>query len=185
MVVTLTGYDGNARADKVIASIFKRILMANISAKLAGGINVVAFLDVVASCYLGIAAAHTPNFGYDAMRVNDAEPLIGVDFEAFMADGNASLRLGRYGISVDEYARLTPVLAITNLSPLSQDRLAMARLSEAGAMPLIRAGQLHVALDAARRAWPGLLISPLARGKDLWPELVSVYRAAGGTFAIG
>lgn len=160
--------------------------MAKISAAQASGINAVAFLDVIAACCLGIPAAIAPGGGYDTLLVDgEAQATTFLDFGTFPNRDGKSLSAGRYRICGADYARLSAEFSITDFSPLSQDRLALLCLWEEGVMPLILAGQLHAAIDAASHAWPELRISPLATEKHLWAELIGVYRAAGGTLAIG
>ncbi|RRW98955.1 hypothetical protein [Pandoraea apista] len=187
MSLTLVGYGGYLRVTKVSLLIFNaHSSMATISATQAGDINAVAFLDVIAACCLGITAASASGSGYDTLLVDgEAQATTFPDFGTYPDRNGKPLSAGRYRISRADYARLSAEFSITDFSPRSQDRLALLCLWEEGVMPLIRAGQLHAALDAASHAWPELRVSPLATEKHLWPELVGIYRAAGGTLAIG
>ncbi len=171
--------------------------MARISALEAGGHNVVAFLDMLAASTHSMWVLDHSDDGYNVLEgshgpiehehVYVAQRLLTFrTYETFPPlDGVTVSEAGRYQLAELDYWRYAERLGLDDFSPLSQDRIAVEQMRERHALPLIQSGHIGTAIAACANVWPHL--SPKDFGND--PQrhalLMTAYRNAGGTVAIG
>jgi muramidase (phage lysozyme) len=161
-----------------------RITMAQITPQQAGGVNVVAFLDMLAwSEGTDNGRQATKDRGYDVIvggklftgyadhpRVLVALPKLGI----------SSTAAGRYQLLRRYYDAYSKTLRLHDFSPLSQDLIALQQIRERRALPLIQAGKIAEAIAATRNIWASLPGAGYGQHEQGLDALLAVYRARGG-----
>jgi muramidase (phage lysozyme) len=84
---------------------------------------------------------------------------------------------------VDTWDRIKKKLGLTDFSPASQDAFAMELIREAGALADVRAGRFAAAVDKCRGTWASLPGAGYNQPEKSLPELLAVFRSAGGVVA--
>lgn len=87
------------------------------------------------------------------------------------ADG-PSTAAGKYQITKTTYDDFAPKLGITDFSPASQDRIALAIIQKGGALEDVRAGRFDAAIQKLGGRWASLPSSPYQQSKRS-PEWVA------------
>jgi len=158
--------------------------MARINAAQAGGVNVLAFLDMLAwSEGTDHPRQRTLDQGYDVM-------VGGALFEGY-ADhprklvplprlGIKSTAAGRYQLLSRYYDAYKQKLGLRDFSPLSQDLIALQQIRERRALPDIQAGRIPDAIDKCRNIWASLPGAGYGQHEHKLENLVAHYLAAGG-----
>ncbi|UQY89260.1 glycoside hydrolase family 104 protein [Stenotrophomonas rhizophila] len=169
--------------------------MAYITPQQAGGVNVVAFLDMVAWSEGTSTSPATKNRGYDVIVTGaDRVPEIFTDYSAhpfsrgrksksINSKGLTSNASGRYQFMLKDYAHYRARLKLPDFSPLSQDRWAVQLIHERRALPLIQAGKITQAIAAVRNIWASLPGAGYGQPEHALDKLLTAYRKAGGTIA--
>ncbi|WP_447556412.1 glycoside hydrolase family 24 protein [Vreelandella sp. EE22] len=131
----------------------------------AGGVNVCAFLDMLA-----FAELHTPMLK-DPRTDNGYRVIVGslpskLNLMASYDDhprqlinirkGLSSTAAGRYQILSRFWDHYQPALGLPDFGPLSQDRYAIQQLREQRALPLIQAGRITDAIARCSNIWASL-----------------------------
>lgn len=161
--------------------------MARISAAQAGGVNVLAFLDMLAwSEGTDHPRQRTLDQGYDVM-------VGGALFEGY-ADhprklvplprlGIKSTAAGRYQLLSRYYDAYKQTLGLRDFSPLSQDLIALQQIRERRALPDIQAGRIPEAIEKCRNIWASLPGAGYGQHEHKLESLIAHYLAAGGVLA--
>ena len=131
--------------------------MAQIALQQAGGVNVVAFLDMLAwSEGTDNGKQATKDRGYDVIvggqlfKSYAAHPRVLVDLPKLKIQSTAA---GRYQLLHRYYDAYKKTLGLKDFSPLSQDLIALQQIRENRALPLIQAGKIPKAIKAVSNIW--------------------------------
>ncbi|WP_182068272.1 glycoside hydrolase family 24 protein [Stenotrophomonas pavanii] len=161
--------------------------MANITPQQAGGVNVVAFLDMLAwSEGTDNGRQPTNDRGYDVLvggglfRGYGDHPRVVVDLPRLKIQSTAA---GRYQLLRRYYDAYKKTLGLKDFSPLSQDLIALQQIRERRALPLIQGGKIEEAIKAVRKIWASLPGAGYGQHEHKLADLLAVYRKAGGTVA--
>lgn len=161
--------------------------MAQITPQQAGGVNVVAFLDMLAwSEGTDNGRQPTNDRGYDVLvggglfRGYADHPRVVVDLPRLKIQSTAA---GRYQLLRRYYDAYKKTLGLKDFSPLSQDLIALQQIRERRALPLIQAGKVEEAIKAVRKTWASLPGAGYGQHEQKLADLLAVYRKAGGTVA--
>ncbi|MCU1073260.1 glycoside hydrolase family 104 protein [Stenotrophomonas maltophilia] len=161
--------------------------MAQITPQLAGGVNVVAFLDMLAwSEGTDNDRQPTNDRGYDVLvggglfRGYADHPRMVVDLPRLKIQSTAA---GRYQLLRRYYDAYKKTLGLKDFTPLSQDLIALQQIRERRALPLIQAGKIPEAIKAVRNIWASLPGAGYGQHEHKLTDLLAVYRKAGGTVA--
>ncbi len=166
--------------------------MPQITAKEAGGTNVLAFLDMLAWSEGTSTSPATKDRGYDVIVTGaDRAPEIFTDYSAhpfsrgrkskpINSKGLTSNASGRYQFMLKDYAHYRAQLKLPDFGPLSQDRWAIQLIRERRALPLIQAGNITQAIAAVRNIWASLPGAGYGQPEHALDKLLTAYRKAGG-----
>lgn len=161
--------------------------MAQITPQQAGGVNVLAFLDMLAwSEGTDNGRQPTNDRGYDVLvggglfRGYTDHPRVLVDLPKLKIQSTAA---GRYQLLRRYFDAYKKTLGLKDFSPLSQDLIALQQIRERRALPLIQAGNIEEAIKAVRKTWASLPGAGYGQHEHKLADLLAVYRKAGGTVA--
>ena len=79
-----------------------------------------------------------------------------------------STAAGRYQITKTTYDDFARRLGITDFSPESQDKIALAIIQQQGAMDDVRQGKFKKAIEKLGNRWASLPSSPYSQPKKSW-----------------
>ncbi|WP_175857055.1 glycoside hydrolase family 104 protein [Burkholderia anthina] len=177
--------------------------MARITADMAGGQNVIAFLDMLAASeidawtrrnsddgYNVLVGSHGPITKTNGTRGSYVIPAELLTFASYAAHPNIlnpklnSTAAGRYQLLSRYFAPYAKLLNLRDFSPASQDLIAIQQIRERRALPLIAAGQIAAAIKACSNIWASLPGNDYGQHQNDIAMLVAAYKAAGGTVAI-
>ena len=158
--------------------------MAQITAQQAGGVNVVAFLDMLAwSEGTDTGKQPTKDRGYDVLVGGKLfngyadHPRVLVDLPKLKIQSTAA---GRYQLLRRYFDAYRKSLGLKDFSPLSQDLIALQQIRERRALPLIQAGRIPEAIKAVSNIWASLPGAGYGQHEHMLENLLVVYRKAGG-----
>lgn len=161
--------------------------MAEITASKAGGVNVVAFLDMLAwSEGTDNGRQATKDRGYDVIVGGQVfsgyadHPRVLVDLPRLKIQSTAA---GRYQLLRRYFDAYRRTLGLKDFSPLSQDLIALQQIRERRALPLIQAGKITEAIAAVRNIWASLPGAGYGQHEHKLDNLLAIYRKAGGVIA--
>jgi len=156
--------------------------MAQITPQQAGGVNVVAFLDMLAwSEGTDNGRQPTRDRGYDVlvggqMYTGYADhPRVLVDLPRL---GIQSTAAGRYQLLRRYFDAYRKSLGLKDFTPLSQDLIAVQQIRERRALPLIQAGKIAEAIAAVRNIWASLPGAGYGQHEHKLEQLLSVFDRA-------
>ncbi|HDS1139822.1 TPA: glycoside hydrolase family 104 protein [Stenotrophomonas maltophilia] len=167
--------------------------MTQITPEQAGGVNVVAFLDMLAWSEGTSTSPATKDRGYDVIVTGaDRVPEVFIDCSVHpFSRGRKSKRInskgltsnasGRYQFMLKDYAHYRSLLKLPDFGPMSQDLWAIQLIRERGALPLIQAGKIEDAIARVRNIWASLPGAGYGQPEHKLSDLLAVYRKAGGT----
>lgn len=164
--------------------------MARISAQQAGGINRVAFLELIASGEIGSAIEAQSDDGYNVLVGSTPNHVL--TFDSYTTHPNVlnqvlnSTAAGRYQFLSRYWAHYRQLLNLPDFSPLSQDIWAIQLVRERQALPLIDAGRITSAITLCNNIWASLPGSPYGQRTSASPSIndfLRVYTNAGGSLA--
>lgn len=159
--------------------------MATITADEAGSSHVPTFLDLLAYSEGTNTEPATQNDGYDVIVTGEDEMGGKVHEEVFtdysihpfcvtpprppmiVREGPPELEStasGRYQLLARYYPIYKTQLGLPDFSPLSQDKVAIQQLRECRALPMIEAGNISGAIQAAASRWASLPGSTAGQG---------------------
>lgn len=158
--------------------------MARITPQQAGGVNVVAFLDMLAwSEGTDNGKQRTRDCGYDVIVGGQLftsyadHPRVLVDLPKLKIQSTAA---GRYQLLRKYYDAYRKTLGLKDFTPLSQDLIALQQIRERRALPLIQAGKIPEAIRAVRNIWASLPGAGYGQHERKLEDLLVVYQVAGG-----
>ena len=167
------------------------LLHPEISVAEAGGVNVLAFLDVLAWCEIGDAMLSMPetDCGYRVLvgstpqhlRLMDDyadHPMPTDDMAIEYAPGLYSTAAGRYQILNTYWPHYKAMLNLPDFSPMSQDKYAVQQLREQGALDALLADDLSEAVSRTNNIWASLPGSPYGQHTHSLEQVSRVYEAA-------
>lgn len=161
--------------------------MPRITLAEAGGKNVCALLDAIAWSEIGPGLLAHSDDGYD-VEVGSTEraPLLFSSYAAHPNVYNAryqSTAAGRYQELFRNWIAYKPMLQLPDFSPLSQDRMAIQQIKEAGGIEPIQSGLLATALERIAHLWASLPGNSYQQHQNNYSAIEAAYCAAGGTLA--
>lgn len=164
--------------------------MARISAAQAGGVNVLAFLDMLAWSEGTSTSKHTRDEGYDIVVGGLDSPN---RFSSYADHPNVRVRVndrglvstaaGRYQQLYRYWPAYKNQLGLADFTPISQDRLAIQLVRERGALDDVRAGRIVIAIEKCRNIWASLPGAGYGQREHRFDDLIAHYIAAGGVAA--
>ncbi len=170
--------------------------MARITPEQAGGVNVLAFLDMIAWAEGTSTSRATKNDGYDVIvKGADGVDETFTDYSAhpfsrgrkskvINSKGLTSNASGRYQFMLRDHAHYRDLLKLPDFGPVSQDRWAIQLIRERRALPLIQAGKIAEAIAAVRNIWASLPGAGYGQPERSLSKLLQVYEAAKLPYAI-
>lgn len=172
--------------------------MTRISADAAGGTNVVAFLDMIATSELGanLLTADTDGGYRVIVGSTPMRPILASSYarhpriEVRTAFGWSDAA-GRYQvmastpnrIRTDTWDWASHVAGVTDFSPEAQDRVAIELVRHRGALDDVVAGHITDAITKCRQEWASLPGADYGQRENDRERLVAIYQAAGGKLA--
>ncbi len=158
--------------------------MARISAADAGGINVLAFLDMLAwSEGTDHPNQRSENDGYDVI-VGGALFSDYADHPRRLIDlprlGIKSTAAGRYQLLSRYWDAYRKQLGLRDFGPISQDKVALQQVRERRALADIQAGRIEQAIAKCRNIWASLPGAGYGQREHRLDALLATYRKAGG-----
>lgn len=164
--------------------------MARISAKEAGGSNVLAFLDALAWSEGTSTSKHTKDDGYDVVVGGIDSPNTFSSYRGHPAvlvtvnrKGLKSTAAGRYQLLLRYYRAYKLTLNLPDFSPVSQDKVAIRQIKEQGALLDVIAGRIDLAVDKCRNIWASLPGAGYGQREHSLDDFIAHYIAAGGRLA--
>ncbi|WP_443096806.1 glycoside hydrolase family 24 protein [Stenotrophomonas sp. PUT21] len=158
--------------------------MARITPQQAGGVNVVAFLDMLAwSEGTDNGKQPTKDHGYDVIvggRLFTGYADHPRELVSLPRLGIKSTAAGRYQLLSRYYDAYRRLLGLKDFSPLSQDLVAIQQIRERRALDLIKAGQVVKAISFVRNIWASLPGAGYGQHERKLDDLLAAYRKAGG-----
>lgn len=156
--------------------------MARIDPATAGGMNVCAFLDMLAWSEFTSRISASDD-GYNV--------IVGGGLFASYADhprksvwiarfGVWSTAAGRYQLLSRYFDAYKKQLGLPDFSPISQDKIAIQQIRERGALADIKAGQIEVAISKCRNIWASLPGAGYGQVEHSLQPLLAQYVKAGG-----
>ena len=161
--------------------------MPRITANNAGGLNRCAFLDMVAFSEIGAALLKETDDGYNVLvGATSARPLT---FSGYATHPNwfnkacNSTAAGRYQLLHRYFVFYADLLALSDFSPESQDKIALQQIKERGALAHIDAGDFSTAVQLCSNIWASLPGNTYGQHQNTLAYLQLAYQQAGGTVA--
>lgn len=163
--------------------------MPRISPDEAGGLNVCAFLDMLAVSELGEEMLADPETD-DGYRIIVGSLPGRLDLLSSYTDHprklvrlNSSLSstaAGRYQILSRYWDHYRAQLGLPDFGPESQDRYTIQQIREQRALPLIQAGRFKKAVERCRNIWASLPGAGYGQHENSLEKLARAYIGAGG-----
>lgn len=156
----------------------------------AGGVNVCAFLDMIAWSEGTSISPDTQNDGYDVIvRGVTATPRIFLDYSKHPGLSVIvrfkpllqSTAAGRYQV-LERYAKAyIRSLKLPDFGPLSQDLIALQLIRECGALQVIQRGDFKRGVFLCRSRWASLSGAGYGQPEHPIEKLQAAYVEAGGS----
>jgi muramidase (phage lysozyme) len=169
--------------------------MSRINLAATGGVNVNAYLDMLAWSELGSDYLSRSDDGYNVI-------VTGIDgrLELFASyathpfengrkskvintRGLTSNASGRYQFMLKDWPHYRDLLRLPDLGPESQDRWAVQLIKECRALEYVMAGRTAEAIGKCRNIWASLPGAGYNQREHLLEDLLARYVAAGGSLA--
>jgi muramidase (phage lysozyme) len=156
--------------------------MARLDSVAAGGIDHLAFLDTIAWSEIGAALLKATDDGYNV--------LVGATLEKPLTFGSYSVHphrlnpmldstaAGRYQFIYPTWSETAARLYLRDFSPFNQDRAALYKVREHGAIPAIDAGNIADAIVLCAKEWASLPTAGYGQHEQKMSDLITVYNAA-------
>lgn len=161
--------------------------MARLTPTEAGGMNVLAFLDMIAwSEGTDNGRQTTRNDGYDVL-------VGGGLFDDYSKHPNILVKLPRYKISSTAagryqfirktWAACQKALSLPDFSPRSQDLACIHLIKGRKALAAVKAGRVYEAIHLCAKEWASLPGAGYGQHEQRSDKLVAKYIEAGGTIS--
>ncbi|PQZ89397.1 MULTISPECIES: glycoside hydrolase family 104 protein [Pseudomonas] len=169
--------------------------MSRLSESLAGGRNVLAFLDMLAWAEGTSTSPATALDGYDVIVTGiDRKPEVFKGFtdhpfaqgrpsKIINSKGLKSNASGRYQQMLKDWPYYKAFLKLPDFSPISQDLLAIQHIRECRALPDVVAGRIETAISKCRNIWASLPGAGYGQREHRLEDLLRQYRLAGGVMS--
>jgi muramidase (phage lysozyme) len=163
--------------------------MPRITAAAAGGQNVCALLDTIAFSEIGTGLLADPSTDDGYLVLVGATPTKPLLFQSYAAHPDVfntrldSTAAGRYQQQWRNWVYYQRTLALPDFGPVSQDKIAIEQIREAGGISLINAGQFAQAIAAIAHLWASLPGANYGQHEQLMGDLQGAYVKAGGLLA--
>jgi len=165
--------------------------MARLDATSAGGIGVLAFLDMLAYSELGPKLLAVSDDGYDVLvgsTWNDVHrfdsyndhPQIFVELPKL---GIRSSAAGRYQFLARTWDALAADLKLTTFAPWNQDRGAIELIRERNALKDIQTGRIEHAIERCAPTWASLPGAGYGQHENKMSALLGAYHEAVKRYA--
>lgn len=160
-------------------------ILAVITDSVAGGHNVVAFLDAVAAAE---GCGTTSTDGYNVLAGGSCFTSF-ADHPKILNRRLNSTAAGRYQFIFPTWDGLRKTLNLPDFSPLSQDKAAIELIRQCGALQDVEDGHIQKAIGKCRRVWasfPGsdaLYPNGTPQPKRAMQFMLDAYTKAGGTIS--
>lgn len=128
--------------------------------------------------------------GYDVIVTGvDGKPEVFTDFAnhpffnrapKLVKPGLSSTAAGRYQLLYRWWVPYKANLGLSDFSPASQDAVALQQIRERGALPLIDAGNIQLAIQRCANLWASLPGAGYAQPEQKMDRLLVAFVAAGG-----
>lgn len=156
--------------------------------------NRTAFLSMIGWSEGTRASPATKRDGYDVIVTGaDGKPEVFTDFSAHpfaggrapkvIRPGLASTASGRYQLLLRYWLAYAKSLGLKDFSPASQDAVALQQIRERGALPLIDAGNITLAIQRCSNIWASFPGAGYAQPEHKMDRLIAAFVAAGGKVA--
>lgn len=157
-----------------------------------GGLNVAAYLDMLAWSEGTSTSPATRRDGYDVIVTGiDKKPEIFTDFsvhpfsrgrpsKVINSKGLTSNAAGRYQFMLKDYPHYRDLLKLPDFGPASQDKWAVQLIRERGALPDIHAGRFAAAVTKCRNIWASLPGAGYGQPEHRFEALRAQYLLHGG-----
>ncbi len=163
--------------------------MAQITPQQAGGVNVVAFLDMLAWAEgTDNGRQRTNDRGYDVIVGGGLftsyadHPRVLVDLPKLKIQSTAA---GRYQLLRRYYDAYRKSLHLSDFTPLSQDKIALQQIRERRALPLIQAGRIPEAIAAVSNIWASMPGAGYGQHEQKLSTLLEVFQTAKSAIEFG
>ena len=158
--------------------------MPRITPALAGGLQVCAFLDVIAVSEIGTELLAVSDDGYNVLVGSTAsKPLLFHSYadhpDVFNPDENSDAA-GRYQQMYEWWPAYKRQLGLKDFSPVSQDMVALQLMRECHAIVLVQAGQLEEAVFACSSRWASFPGNNYGQHTQTLATLAQAFKASGG-----
>lgn len=161
--------------------------MARIPIDPVGGMNLLAFLDMLAWSEGTSISPHSRDDGYDVIvggldspnRFTSYADHPGV-LVTVNRKGLKSTAAGRYQLLQRYWKVYRAQLRLADFGPVSQDKVAMQQIRERGALGDIAAGRIPDAISRCRNIWASLPGAGYGQREHALDDLLAHYLAAGG-----
>lgn len=163
--------------------------MPRITAAQAGGANVCALLDAIAWSEIGASLLAVPcaDDGYAVLvGATATKPLVFHSYATHPDQYSARLNstaAGRYQVLFRNWVYYQRTLALPDFTPLSQDRIAIEQIREAGGLAPIKGGQFAAAIARIAHLWASLPGAGYGQHEQTLADIQQAYTQAGGTLA--
>lgn len=158
--------------------------MPALSPEQAGGVNVCAFLDMLAySEGTDNNRQKTNNHGYDVIVGGSLftdyskHPNRLIDLPRLSIKSTAA---GRYQLLYRYWLAYCKTLGMHDFSPLSQDLIALQQIKERKAIPFIQEGRFEEAVYACKNIWASLPGAGYGQHEHRMESLIAAYKLNGG-----
>ena len=158
--------------------------MPRITPDEAGGLNICAFLDMIAVSEIGTEMLAQSDDGYNVNVGSTPAHMITFDSYAdhpniFVHECNSDAA-GRYQIMHRWWPAYKKMLALPDFGPESQDRYAIQQIRESRAISMLLNGDIQGAIHACSHIWASLPGAGYGQHENKLAMLVDAFQQAGG-----
>lgn len=156
--------------------------MARLDATSAGGLNRLAFLDMIAWSEIGPGLLAETDDGYNVLvGSTPAKPMTFPSYDAHPHTLNTLLNstaAGRYQFIYPTWTDVASRLYLRDFCPFNQDRAALCRIRDRDALAAIDAGDVQTAIVLCAKEWASLPTAGYGQHEQKMSDLVAAYNAA-------
>jgi len=160
--------------------------MARITAEAAGGVNVLAFLDMVAFSEIGLYLLSASDDGYNILVGSTPDkPKLFYDYSRHPRVLNRDLdstAAGRYQFIWPTWSKLLSRHGYMDFGPKNQDYAAIDLLKGRNAYDVIANGDVELGIHLCREEWASLPGAGYGQHENKLANLVAYYNGAIGKY---
>ncbi len=167
--------------------------MARLDAISSGGKDNLAFLDMLAWSEIGPELLKATDDGYNVLV--GATPKHPITFGSYSLHPHRVIQVhshdkagepvdipssaaGRYQFKYSTWSETAARLYLRDFSPFNQDRAALYKVREHGALPSIRAGKIADAIVMCAKEWASLPTAAYGQHEQKMADLLAIYNTA-------